>query len=90
MSLSNEACIGARQRARNEVKGATMCVVSDLSFDFLDQDFDLNKSYPCAQRPVQKKSVLALQRRYYSGSLTGERKMPHRCLAMQVKPDLMV
>ncbi|XP_062285224.1 PAS domain-containing serine/threonine-protein kinase [Scomber scombrus] len=69
MSLSTEARFVASVRG----KGATICVVPDLSSDLLDDDFDLNKSYPCAQRPLQKKSLLALQRRYYSGSLTSER-----------------
>ncbi|XP_053186682.1 PAS domain-containing serine/threonine-protein kinase [Scomber japonicus] len=69
MSLSTEARFIASVRG----KGATICVVPDLSSDLLDDDFDLNKSYPCAQRLLQKKSLLALQRRYYSGSLTSER-----------------
>lgn len=68
MSLSTEARFGASVRG----KGATICVVPDLSSDLLEDDFDLNKSYPSAQRPLHKKSLLALQRRYYPGSLTSE------------------
>ncbi|XP_044074602.1 PAS domain-containing serine/threonine-protein kinase [Siniperca chuatsi] len=71
MSLSTEAHFGVSQSSRD--KGDTICVVPDLFSDLLEDDFDLNKSYPCTQRPLYKKSLLALQRRYYPGSLTGER-----------------
>ncbi|KAM7400735.1 hypothetical protein PAMA_005090 [Pampus argenteus] len=68
MSLSTEARFGASIRG----KGATICVLPDLSSDILEDDFDLNKSYPCTQRPLHKKRLLVLQRRYYPGSLTSE------------------
>ncbi|XP_076601718.1 PAS domain-containing serine/threonine-protein kinase [Chaetodon auriga] len=70
MSLSTEAHFGVSHSSRG--KGDTICVVPDLSSDLLEDDFDLNKSYPCTQRPLYKKNLLALQRRYYPGSLTGE------------------
>ncbi|KAL6104485.1 pask [Pungitius sinensis] len=70
MSLSIEAHFGASQGDR--VKGDTICVVPDLACDLLEDDLDLNKSYPCARKPLYKKSLLALQRRYYDpGSLSG-------------------
>lgn len=68
--MSTEARFGVSQSSRS--KGDTICVVPDLSSDLLEDDFDLNKSYPCTQRPLYKKSIFALQRRYYPGSLTGE------------------
>lgn len=70
MSLSTEAHFGMSQSSRG--KGDTICVVPDFSPDPLEDDFDLNKSYPCTQRPLYKKNLLALQRRYYPGSLRGE------------------
>ncbi|XP_073346626.1 PAS domain-containing serine/threonine-protein kinase isoform X2 [Pagrus major] len=71
MSLSTEAHFGLSHSSRG--KGDTICVVPDLTSDVLEDDFDLNKSYPCTRRPMYKKSLLALQRRYYPGSLRGER-----------------
>ncbi|GAA6234788.1 PAS domain-containing serine/threonine-protein kinase [Lates japonicus] len=71
MSLSTEARFGPSQSTR--FKGDTICVVPDLSSDVLEDDFDLNKSYPYTQRPQYKKNILALQRRYCPGSLTGDR-----------------
>ncbi|XP_037644623.1 PAS domain-containing serine/threonine-protein kinase [Sebastes umbrosus] len=68
--LLTEADFGVSQSIR--VKGDTICVVPDLTSDLLEDDFDLNKSYPCTQRPVYKKSRQALQRRYHLGSLSGE------------------
>ncbi|KAM9349928.1 PAS domain-containing serine/threonine-protein kinase [Symphorus nematophorus] len=70
MSLSSEAHFGLSKSCRG--KGDTICVVPDLSSGLLEDDFDLNKSYPCTRRPLYKKSLLALQRRYYPGSLRGE------------------
>ncbi|XP_061879532.1 PAS domain-containing serine/threonine-protein kinase-like isoform X1 [Entelurus aequoreus] len=70
MSLSSDSRFEARQLFMD--KGATICVVPDLSSDFLEDEFDLNMSYPCTQRPLQKRNLLALQRRYYSGSSTGQ------------------
>ncbi|XP_040026976.2 PAS domain-containing serine/threonine-protein kinase [Gasterosteus aculeatus] len=70
MSLSIEAHIAGSQSDR--VKGDTICVVPDLDCDLLEEDMDLNKSYPCTRRPLYKKSLLELQRRYYDpGSLSG-------------------
>ncbi|XP_061654428.1 PAS domain-containing serine/threonine-protein kinase isoform X2 [Phyllopteryx taeniolatus] len=72
MSLANEARFeGTRHFAE---KGATICVVPDLSSALLESEFDLNRSYPCAQRPLQKRNMLELQRRYYCGSSAGVRK----------------
>ncbi|XP_059201242.1 PAS domain-containing serine/threonine-protein kinase [Centropristis striata] len=70
MSLSTEAQVGMSQGSR--VKGSTICVVDDITSDRLEDDFDLNKSYPCTQRPLYKRGLRALQRRYYPGSLRGE------------------
>ncbi|XP_070701720.1 PAS domain-containing serine/threonine-protein kinase [Pempheris klunzingeri] len=70
MSLTTEAHFGLRQGSRG--KGDTICVVPDLS-DLQEDDFDLNKSYPCTRSPLYKKSLLALQRRYHPDSLRGER-----------------
>ncbi|XP_008279427.1 PAS domain-containing serine/threonine-protein kinase [Stegastes partitus] len=70
MSLSTEAHFAANQSFSD--KGQTICVVPDLSSDLLEDDFDMNKSYPCTRRPLYKKRLLALQRRYYPGSLTGD------------------
>nr|XP_019954514.1 PREDICTED: PAS domain-containing serine/threonine-protein kinase [Paralichthys olivaceus] len=67
MSLSTQARLGVR------FKGETICVVPDLSSDLLEDDFDLNKSYPHTRTPLCKQKRLALQRRYYPGSLTGQR-----------------
>ncbi|XP_032387453.1 PAS domain-containing serine/threonine-protein kinase isoform X1 [Etheostoma spectabile] len=67
MSLSTEALFGVSQSSR--LKRDTICGMPDLTSDRLDDDFDLNKSYPCTQRPLYKKT---LQRRYYPGYLRGE------------------
>lgn len=67
MSVSTEAYFEVDQRVR--CKGDNMYVMPDLLSDVLEEDSDLNKSYPSAQKP--KKKPLPLQRRY-SGSLTGE------------------
>ncbi|KAA8587664.1 hypothetical protein FQN60_016526 [Etheostoma spectabile] len=64
MSLSTEALFGVSQSSR--LKRDTICGMPDLTSDRLDDDFDLNKSYPCTQRPLYKKT---LQRRYYPGYL---------------------
>lgn len=70
MSLSTKAHFGLSQSSR--FKGDTICVVPDLSSDPMEDDFDLNKSYPCTQRPMYKKSRLALQNRYFPGFLRGK------------------
>ncbi|XP_028986904.1 PAS domain-containing serine/threonine-protein kinase [Betta splendens] len=62
MSLSTD------QRFR--CKGETICVMPDHLCDMLEHGLDLNKSYPCAQRP--NKALFSLQHRYYPGSLTDE------------------
>ncbi|KAF7667530.1 hypothetical protein LDENG_00058400 [Lucifuga dentata] len=72
MALSNESHFGVSQNTRRNVKGDTICVVPDLSFDLLEYEFDLNKSYPCAQRPSHKRDFLVLQRRYYPDSVISE------------------
>ncbi|XP_054483178.1 PAS domain-containing serine/threonine-protein kinase [Anoplopoma fimbria] len=70
MSLSTEAHFGWSQS--NRVKGDTICVLPDLTPDLPDDDFDLNKSYPCTQRPVYKNNIWASQRRYCHSYLGGE------------------
>ena len=42
------------------------------SLDMLKNDFDLNKSYPSAQRAFHRKGQQSLQHWHYPGSLTGE------------------
>ncbi|XP_024129601.1 PAS domain-containing serine/threonine-protein kinase isoform X2 [Oryzias melastigma] len=51
-------------------KGETFCGVDDFSSDSLEDEFDLNKSYPCTQRPIYR-SLFKLQRRHFPSSLTG-------------------
>ncbi|XP_060900547.1 PAS domain-containing serine/threonine-protein kinase isoform X1 [Labrus mixtus] len=70
MSLSTEA--NFRARHSNRGKGDTICVVPDLFSDLLEDNFDLNKSYPCTQRPFNKKTLLVLKRRLHPGLLRGE------------------
>ncbi|XP_041849004.1 PAS domain-containing serine/threonine-protein kinase [Melanotaenia boesemani] len=65
MSLSTEARNVANQGFRD--KGQTICVMPDLSSDLLKDDVDLNKSYPCTQRPTYK----CLPPRQYHGFFTG-------------------
>lgn len=52
-------------------KGETFCGVDDFSSDSLGDEFDLNKSYPCTQRPIYR-SLFKLQRRHFPSSLTGK------------------
>ncbi|CAJ1072138.1 PAS domain-containing serine/threonine-protein kinase isoform X1 [Xyrichtys novacula] len=68
--MSTQAEFGVSRGSRD--KGDTICVVPDLLSDDLENDFDLNKSYPCTQRPLHKKSIQALKHRYCPGSLRGE------------------
>ncbi|XP_034559226.1 PAS domain-containing serine/threonine-protein kinase isoform X2 [Notolabrus celidotus] len=70
MSLSIEAKFEAIHSSRG--KGDTICVVPDLFSELLESDCDLNKSYPCTRRPLHKKGLLSLRRRYSPGSLRGE------------------
>ncbi|XP_058506941.1 PAS domain-containing serine/threonine-protein kinase isoform X1 [Solea solea] len=70
MLLSTGTSPGVSQSIR--CKGETICVVPDLSCDLLEDDFDLNKSYPNTQRPLYKRNLLSLQRRYCLGSLSSE------------------
>ena len=76
MSLPPETRFGASRGTR--IKGDTICVVPDLSSDPLEEDFDLNKSYPHTQRPLYKKKLSALRRRYRPGPLTGEGEVAQR------------
>ncbi|KAM6919057.1 PAS domain-containing serine/threonine-protein kinase [Xenentodon cancila] len=71
MSLSTETQFAANQIIRD--KGQTICAVLSQSSDRLEDDFDLNKSYPCIQKSTYKKSPLPLQQRRYPASFTGER-----------------
>ncbi|XP_026170431.1 PAS domain-containing serine/threonine-protein kinase isoform X2 [Mastacembelus armatus] len=70
MSLPSEAHYGWSQSIT--CKADTICVVRDLSSALLEDDFDLNKTYPCAQRPLYKKSLLSLRRRYSPTSLKSQ------------------
>ncbi|KAI4809739.1 hypothetical protein KUCAC02_018604 [Chaenocephalus aceratus] len=70
MPLSSEARFGVSHSSR--AKGETICVVPALYSGLLEDDFDLNKSYPCSQRPMYKKNLWALHRRNDRGSLIGE------------------
>lgn len=47
-------------------------MVPDFSSGHLEDDFDLNRSYPCTRRPLYKERLLAFQRRYDPASLTGD------------------
>ena len=56
----------------------TVCMVRDLSSKVLpEDDFDLNKSYPCAlrPRPAHRKDPLALGS--YSGLIAGQCQVLH-------------
>ncbi|XP_054625305.1 PAS domain-containing serine/threonine-protein kinase isoform X2 [Dunckerocampus dactyliophorus] len=88
MSLATEARFEARRHFMD--KGATICVVPDISSDLLEDEFELNKSYPCTQRPLQKRNILELQRRYYSGSSTGEHLPPRNHRMSNLHPDISV
>ncbi|XP_010793654.1 PAS domain-containing serine/threonine-protein kinase isoform X3 [Notothenia coriiceps] len=70
MPWSSEARFGVSHSSR--AKGETICVVPALYSALLEDDFDLNKSYPCSQRPMYKKNLWALHRRNDRGSLIGE------------------
>ncbi|KAM3865941.1 PAS domain-containing serine/threonine-protein kinase [Diretmus argenteus] len=67
MSLWTESDCGLSRSIRGR---ETICVVSESSSDLLEDDFHLNKSYPCARRPLHKKGLLALQG--YPDSMTGK------------------
>lgn len=70
MSLSNGVQTVANQ---SRDQGKTFCVLPELFCDLLEDDFHLNKSYPCTQKPKYKKSLFDLQRRRdYPDSMTGE------------------
>lgn len=68
MALSNEVCFWMNQRAKQN-RGVTICAPEEISSVIVTDDFDLNKSYPCAQTPQLKKNLLALQNRCEIGSL---------------------
>ncbi|XP_037553131.1 PAS domain-containing serine/threonine-protein kinase-like [Nematolebias whitei] len=71
MSLSTAVQIMANQSIKDQRK--TFSELPELSCDLLDEDFHLNKSYPCTQKPKYQKSLNDLQRRYvYFDSLIGE------------------
>ncbi|XP_019733466.1 PAS domain-containing serine/threonine-protein kinase isoform X1 [Hippocampus comes] len=78
MSLATESRFEATRHFAE--KGATICVVPDLTSDLLGDEFDLNKSYPCAQRPLQKRNMLELQRRYFCGPSPAATKPPLSCV----------
>ncbi|RVE61844.1 hypothetical protein OJAV_G00174450 [Oryzias javanicus] len=62
--------IEAPQERSIKDKGQTFCGVDDFSSDGQEDEFDLNKSYPCTQRPLYR-SFFKLQRRHFPSSLTG-------------------
>ncbi|KAF7222677.1 PAS domain-containing serine/threonine-protein kinase isoform X1 [Nothobranchius furzeri] len=70
MSLSPDVPTVSNQSMGDQ--GKTFCVLSELSCDPLEDDFDLNKSYPCTQRPKYKKSLFDLRCRDCSGFLAGK------------------
>lgn len=57
---------------RWEEKGHTICVVPDLPSDQVEDDLDLNKSFPCTQRPSNNRSFFALQHRDYPDFVIGK------------------
>ncbi|XP_068605009.1 PAS domain-containing serine/threonine-protein kinase [Brachionichthys hirsutus] len=69
MSLLTEADFGAGPGCRG--KGDTICVVPGLSPDLLEDDYDLNKSYPYTQRPLHNNSIVPLYRRCHPDSVRG-------------------
>ncbi|XP_061587094.1 PAS domain-containing serine/threonine-protein kinase isoform X2 [Cololabis saira] len=68
--MSTETPFSANKISRD--KGQTICSVRALSTGRVEDDFDLNKSYPCTITSTYKESLLALQRRLYPASVTGE------------------
>ncbi|XP_077371587.1 PAS domain-containing serine/threonine-protein kinase isoform X2 [Festucalex cinctus] len=82
MSLATESRFEATRHFVE--KGDSICVVPDLSSDLLEDEFDLNKSHPCAQRSLQKRNMLELQRRYFYGSSPAATKPQSSC----AHPDL--
>ncbi|XP_077581392.1 PAS domain-containing serine/threonine-protein kinase [Stigmatopora nigra] len=62
-SLTSEANSDAKRHLVDQ--RATICVVPDLSSDLLEDEFDMNRSYPSAKRPLQKRILLEMHRRYY-------------------------
>ncbi|XP_034039788.1 PAS domain-containing serine/threonine-protein kinase [Thalassophryne amazonica] len=68
MSVSAEAGFEPSQSFREDIKAATIGVLSHPSSDhLLKDDFDLNTTYPCSQKTTHKKSPLGLRRIYYPG-----------------------
>lgn len=72
MSLSNEVCFWLNQGARRNARGVTICALAEISPAIVVDDFELNKSYPCAQTSQFKKNLLALRCQCNIGSLTGK------------------
>ncbi|XP_072297522.1 PAS domain-containing serine/threonine-protein kinase [Eucyclogobius newberryi] len=72
MSLSSEFRFWTNQGANPNNRGATICAISEISPGLHEDDFELNKSYPCSQPPQFKKNLLVLQDQCAIGSLTGE------------------
>lgn len=77
MSLSTAVQTAANQSIKDQRK--TFSELPELSCDLLEDDFHLNKSYPCTQKPKYQKRLIDLQRRYvYLESRTGKAGwMPH-------------
>ncbi|XP_017277619.1 PAS domain-containing serine/threonine-protein kinase [Kryptolebias marmoratus] len=69
MSLSTAVQTVAKLNTREQRR--TFCALPESSRDLLEDDFNLNKSYPCTHKPKYKKSLFDLQRRRdYSDSMT--------------------
>lgn len=52
------------------VKGGSVNALPDLSTDFIEDDFDLNRSFPCTKRLMYTQNRTGLE--HFSWLLTGE------------------
>lgn len=53
------------------VKGGSVCLDPDLSCDLINDDFDMNKSYPSTKRPTYTKNRAASERCNFPWLLRG-------------------
>ncbi|CAL9688767.1 unnamed protein product [Knipowitschia caucasica] len=83
MSFSGDFLIWNNPGAKRNNRGATICATGLSDPSFAKDDLDLNKSYPCAQRPQLKRNILTLQDQFAIGSLTGE--LHKECSAASAK-----
>ncbi|KAK7945689.1 hypothetical protein WMY93_001417 [Mugilogobius chulae] len=70
MSFSSEFSFRTIQGAKPDHRGATMSALTEISPGLIDDDFELNKTYPCAQIPQLKKNLLVLRDQCALGSMT--------------------